>query len=224
MPQDPIINNSQREVVNTARVLIRSAGLSALKTKLYLPGITAAEIQANKPTSKPDLALPEETGTDDRGLGRSEFGTIILSNLEIQPGSYTKNGTIYRFGDNVSLPIKFPVVIMTIQMTKNIVATPIQGRDGTVKEYVSDGDYVINVKGRFDNSNGAYPQNQMIELAKALRAPVPLKINSWFLLLLGIDTIVVQSMDIPQEEGGYSKQLWEFNALSDTSFEIAATQ
>ena len=48
--------------------------------------------------------------------------------------------------------------IITINQEKNIVTTPLQGRDGTIKEYISDGDFTISVDaavcGYVINQNG----------------------------------------------------------------------
>ena len=40
---------------------------------------------------------------------------------------------------------------MEISNTRNIVKTDIQGRDGSVKEFINNGDYQISIKGILSN-------------------------------------------------------------------------
>ena len=95
------------QAVNTNRLIIRTFGLQTLKTKLY-----------NIPQS------PEK----DKELYKSQLGTPVFSNLELKGGSYTYKGQNYVFPD-----IKVDTVLFTVAMQKNIIVTPIQGGDGTVK-------------------------------------------------------------------------------------------
>ena len=53
--------------------------------------------------------------------------------------------------------MKILCAVIEISNTRNIVKTEIQGRDGTVKEFINNGDYQISIKGIL--SNDVYTPN-----------------------------------------------------------------
>ena len=106
---------------------------------------------------------------------------------------------------------------------RKIIKTEIQGRDGTVKEYIGKGDAEITVNGIITGKNGVYPRSQVNELKKWLDAPVSKGVLSWWLQNLGINNMVVNSFSIPQVQGGYSYQMFSFSASSDAPVELRIT-
>ena len=115
-------------------------------------------------------------------------------------------------------------VLYDINQTKEIIKTKIQGRSGTVKEYIADGDFVINIKGVITGDNGVYPMDDVNYLADMLSLPIALKINSDLLATFGIFQVVVESYHIPQIEGGQSQQPFEINCISDRPVELQIQQ
>ena len=65
--------------------------------------------------------------------------------------------------------IYIDTLIITINQSKNIVKTPIEGRNGTIKEFISDGDYQITITGALVGADGQYPINQVNELLRICR-------------------------------------------------------
>ena len=113
--------------------------------------------------------------------------------------------------------IRLDTVLLTISQSKNIVTTQIQGRNGTVKEYIGMGDYNISIQGIITGTNGVYPIDAVSNLKKILVASVPLAVNSWYLQNLDIDSVVVNDFTLNQVAGGYSYQPFVITCLSDLS-------
>jgi hypothetical protein len=112
--------------------------------------------------------------------------------------------------------LTFQCVLINVTQTKKIVKTQIQGRDNSVKEYIGQDDYHITINGIINGANGQRPTQDIINLKKLLDAPIPVDVVSDYLRLLGIYTIVVEGYTFDQEAGGYSKQNFTINAISDT--------
>ncbi|GEM55239.1 hypothetical protein B0A58_07440 [Flavobacterium branchiophilum NBRC 15030 = ATCC 35035] len=125
--------------------------------------------------------------------------------------------------------------IITINQEKNIVTTPLQGRDGTIKEYISDGDYTISIDAAVCsyviNQNGdadyteshTYPITQLQELISFLKIKDTLKVQSDFLTLFGVTDAVVKSYGMVQETHS-NRQSFQIQMLSDTAYEIKIKQ
>lgn len=125
--------------------------------------------------------------------------------------------------------------IVTVNQEKNIVTTPMQGRDGTIKEYISDGDYSISVDAAvcsyvvnqndnvdFEQSH-AYPLEKLEDLIRFLKIKDTLAVQSDFLTLFGIKNIVVKTYGMVQETHS-NRQSFNIQMLSDTPFEIKIKQ
>ena len=162
----------------------------------------------------------------------SALGTPVISNLSIKAGSYTD---IY--GNLITYPagyfqdanggaknFEIDTVLFNVNQSRNIVKTPIQGLDGTVKEYISDGDYIINIKGIIQGANGIYPFDDVNNFISICQAKCALTIFSDYLQILGISNIVIESYSLPQDMGSQSQQVFELNCLSDVNYLIFENQ
>ena len=116
--------------------------------------------------------------------------------------------------------------IVTINQEKNIVTTPMQGRDGTIKEYISDGDYAITIDAAvcsYDESDWekskAYPKEKLQELITFLKVKDGLEVQSDFLTLFNIHSAVIKSYGMVQETHS-NRQSFQIQMLSDTPYEI----
>lgn len=197
------------------KLILQTYKLEAVKTARYGAGVSAAIARSKfaKNVNPYTEMAPIET---DAMLYRSDIGTPVFCNLEIQGGSWTdSNNVLHTWPDLV-----YDTVLITVNSSKNIVKTAIQGRNGTVKEYISDGDDQINIKLLIVGARGKMPLQEVSDLKKALDAPVSLAINSRYLQNLGINNFVVDSISMPQVEGGYHFQAVEINASSDEPIEL----
>lgn len=117
-------------------------------------------------------------------------------------------------------PLQIDLVIITISQSKNIVSTAIQGRNGTVKEFISDGDYHINISGMININDNIYPEETVQTLINILKIPDQITVYSKFINMFGIHNIVVTDYDMPQQEGMRNQQPFTINALSDTTIDL----
>ena len=112
-------------------------------------------------------------------------------------------------------------------MEKNIVTTALQGRNGTIKEYISDGDYNISIDAGIstytldykEDFDIAYPIDAVAELKKFLSIPEALEVQSDFLEIFGIKSAVVKSFGLQQETHS-NRQSINIQMLSDEPYEI----
>lgn len=122
----------------------------------------------------------------------------------------------------------FEECLISINMEKNIVTTALQGRNGTIKEYISDGDYNITVDAgvstyQVQNEENeidiSYPVDAVKELQELLALPEALEVQSDFLDIFGIDSAVVKSFSLQQETHS-NRQSISIQMLSDRAYEI----
>lgn len=121
----------------------------------------------------------------------------------------------------------FNECIITLNIEKNIVTTALQGRNGTIKEYISDGDYNISIDAGVstytldykEDFDIAYPIDAVAELKKFLSIPEALEVQSDFLEIFGIKSAVVKSFGLQQETHS-NRQSINIQMLSDEPYEI----
>lgn len=198
------------ELASQAKLIIKAFGLAALKPKFYT--ITNAE------------QLSTEKQTRIEGIKNSDKGFFGLPVFDV----LTFADKDYQTLDKETISIKefsMGVALIEINQSKNVITTPIQGRNGSVKEYISDGDYNITIRGVISTVNqDTYPEDEVAELIKFLQVPESIEVGSNVLARFGITDIVITSYNFPQEEAMRNIQRFEIQALSETPFEIKSTK
>lgn len=116
--------------------------------------------------------------------------------------------------------------VISVGMEKNIVCTPIKGNVGTVKEYISDGDYKITLDvgiSNFDFKDGEksfeYPFDKIKRFQKLLSYPFQVELHSEFLKAFDIDTAIIESYSL-QQETHTNRQSYIITMLSDKDYII----
>lgn len=190
-----------------AQYIIKGFALDQLNVQKFKPGVNANEAAQPQPVKHNYQSMPPVVQRDTP-IRISQLGTPVMSDLSF--GQVTIDG--------IRLPVFNPIdtVVFTIQQSKNIVKTAIQGRSGTIKEYIGNGDYQINIKGVICGDNGVYPYDDVANLQQYMDAPASLPIVSQFLQQFGIYEVVIESFTLGQREGFYSTQLFEISAVSDS--------
>lgn len=173
------------------------------------------------PTPQPTTENPysskiSQAVTIDPELYKSALGTPVLTDLQFIGQTWTDQYGVTRTFKTLT----FQAVLITVNQSKNIVLTDIQGRDGTVKEYIGMGDYSITINGIITGPNGHYPKDEVKDLKRMLDANIAVSVVSWYLQNLDVSSIVIKDYEIPQTQGGYSYQNFSVSALSDTPTEI----
>lgn len=167
-------------------------------------------VQIIQPT-RPQFNIPDNEDPPDPQLYLSQLGTKVLIDLTFHGQTYQNElGQSFTFPD-----ITLTAVLISINQTKNIVETPIQGRKGTVKEYVGMGDYALTMNVIIAGDNGVYPRSDVQDMITMLECPDEITVTSWYLALFKIFSVLVKSYDCNQDEGMYSRQPISIDAVSD---------
>lgn len=145
----------------------------------------------------------------------SKLGTVVYSNIIFNAGSILNENEIVESWDD----FRIDDVLLNVSQSKKIVTTEIQGRDGTVKEYIGLDDFQVQITGRLNGTYNVNPKDLTRQLKIILSAGQPLEVTSWYLQNLDINDIVVKDFNFGQSEGEYSTQYFTINAMSDRRFE-----
>ena len=118
--------------------------------------------------------------------------------------------------------------IVAISRSKNIVSTQMVGMNGTVKEYINDGDYNLNiVVGVAAVRDGVivdeYPADNLRELRTFLDNNEALSVHSEFLDVFDINSLVVKSFSVSQDTAS-NYQSVNISAVSDEEYNIYSTE
>ena len=118
--------------------------------------------------------------------------------------------------------LEIDMVLMNVSMTKNIIKTAIQGMNGTVKEYISDGDFAINLKGALfsEKNSNAYPEDDVRTLIEICRKQESIRVESGFLSRFDIVDIVIENYKLEAAKATRNVQFFDINAVSDTPKEL----
>jgi hypothetical protein len=155
--------------------------------------------------------------TREQGYGNGDLGLPIMSYFEFIAGAYTPA----QGGEPVQYDgVKLTNVLVTITQTKNIVTTAINGRNGTVKEYVSDGDYVISLTGSVVSPDNIYPTAAVRALRELMSVPASLEFSCPFLEQFDITNVVVTDFDFSETAGTRNMQAFTISLLSDEIIEL----
>ncbi|WP_188815570.1 DUF6046 domain-containing protein [Hymenobacter cavernae] len=164
---------------------------------------------------------PEEVSSDLYGTplapeieGTNLLGLPVFTRVEFPATS---------FRDKVVLDDP----IVEVGRDKLIIATDIQGRDGTVKEYISNGDYAVTIKGILasDPKDGRYsrryPTREVQNLQALIDAAEALPVTGRLFRILGIRNLVIKGHTWPALPGFTNLQAYELRCLSDEPIELS---
>jgi hypothetical protein len=202
---------------NNERTLIKGFGL---------PIVQRALIAANTLAIKADA--PDKTSY----FGTPIYGSLFIKNPEYSVFEYNPFSKIYQetpivLASNSNIAgnegLLLDNVIIDVTQNKQIVTTEISGfNKGTVKEFINNGDYSINIRGFFATKNpDEAPLVDSSILTSYCSAPVTLSITNTFLnRLFTVNNIVITNLSMSQQVGLRNVQYFEISALSDNPFDL----
>jgi hypothetical protein len=193
---------------NTKTVVIPNVPLTQLVRTFNLVNLRPLAVPDNPFEGKIDQ-------TDNRD--KTPLGTPVIIDLLFQSVTYTD------FNKNRQVTtdeLRLQTVLCTVSRPSIINKTQIQGKNGTVKEYISKDDYAVTINGIIVGENGQYPQTEALALQRIADAPGPIPVVSRFLNAFEIYNIVVMDYSMPQTAGGISKQEFTLNCISDEPLEL----
>lgn len=213
-------------------ILLKGVGIQALKTKVFRP---AQGISVDRNDQFQDFEFVEE------GFEQTSYlGTPIFDPVTIKGGRFFELSDIESSNEIDYDGLIIPAAIIEITQSKNIITTAIQGRNGTVKEFISDGDFTITITGviigenegiagtrdaRVKDIGNIYPEKDVKKLITICKVPNSIEIISDFLSFFtdsnGQNTrYVITDYNLPQREGSRDAQLFQISMLTDTAIDL----
>lgn len=166
---------------------------------------------------KQNFNIPDNQSPPDQQLYLSLLGTKVLIDLTFHGQTYqNESGHLFTFPD-----IILETVLISVSQAKNIVKTPVQGRKGTIKEYIGLGDYQLTINAIICGDNGVYPKQDVQDMIIMCECPDAITVTSSFLNMFSINSIVIDNYDINQDEGQYSRQPISITASSDQEVNLS---
>lgn len=204
------------------RLVLTALGLSALKPVVYRAQFgTTAPAGSNSeynPTGEP---LPAGTSYEYAQQGQ----VVPAVNLGGDNARFSALGTPLfcdlAFPRQGKSDLVLDTLLVDVSMRKNIVTTMVQGRPGTVKEYISDGDYDVRIRGAVViTGTNEYPGAQVRDLHEIITKTEAIPVVADYLRQFNIYSLVVTDFSFPQREGFQNVQLFEITCLSDLPEEL----
>lgn len=118
--------------------------------------------------------------------------------------------------------------VCAISRSKNIVTTQMVGRNGTVKEYINDGDYQVNIAVgiqavRDGVAVDEYPSEGLRTLRSFLDSNEPLGVHSEFLKIFDITSLVVKEFSLTQDTASNYQEV-SISCISDEEYNIHSVE
>jgi len=201
-------------------------GFEIISYKFVAAGmLTAAKTYLYSMTPARDSAEPQRHGVESQDTG----GGVSI-------GVTTPENALGKFFE-VSLSlgkteaandIRMEEAVCSVSKSKIIVKTALVGLKGTIKEYISDGDFEINISvGLVAVENGVivdkYPAEGVQDLRQLLDHNEALYVDSEFLHLFDITRLVVVDYQIEQMTHS-NRQIVTIRAISDEDYVIKCNE
>jgi hypothetical protein len=193
-------------IENKAKLILKSNTTQFLAPKFFKVDESNVSIEQNEYTlAKQDYP-------------KGKFGIPVFDAIQFDKLSYNRPSD----GQLLSVSqLFFETALIEVNQSKIIVQTQVQGRNGTVKEYITDGDWEVTITGAMisEHSN-VPPELQIRHLNEFKNAPVPISVYSNFLAYFEIFSLVIKDFRVNQIEGTRNAISFTINCISDIPFEI----
>lgn len=115
--------------------------------------------------------------------------------------------------------------LIEIRQAKLVIKTAMQGRNGTVKEFISMDDHRVIIRGLLINHNEqAMPLKQVKDLYELFKINREMTVENELLNLLGIHALVLEDIAFPAVEGFIQVQPFTLKCVSDEPLELTITR
>jgi hypothetical protein len=197
-----------KELQGQSKLILKGLGLSLLKPKFFT--INYREVALEAPTYEQSPS----TGYDKRG---GLFGLPIWDTVKLIAPNYTDN-------DGKEIPeatLVLDIALCEVVNNRNIVKTTVAGRNGTVKEYMSDGDNQVLIRGSLVGEVANMPPMTLLQqFQKVTTCPEAVSVQSNFLEYMRCFSLVIETPTLKQREGARNIVDFTLDCCSDIPFEI----
>ena len=165
-----------------------------------------ASIQVNT-----SIAKSFTDSENQSSVGISDLGTLMYDNLKL---------TIKEEGEN-DTTLTLNSIQFIVSQSRNIVKTQISGRNGTIKEYNNDGDFIIRCAAKLTNTDGRlFPEDDLNSFVRIAKSESEIDVISRILNdNFRIDTVVIEDYTVSPSTGASDVRL-DFVMLSETPFDV----
>jgi len=144
-------------------------------------------------------------------IGTSGLGTNLYDNLVF----------ILKQDNESDVVLRIDAVRYIVSQNKNIVKTSVSGRDGTVKEYNSDGDFMIRGTASLTNKDSRlFPEDPLQTFLRIAKAKTEIEVLSKILNeFFKIDSVIMEEYDTSPQTGATAVNI-QFVLSSETPFDV----
>jgi len=156
----------------------------------------------------------------------SYIGTPIISNVVLIAPQYN-NEQQQRDAPFDDLDrVELNHVLVSVRQAKQIVKTQVEGLNGSIKEYISLGDYEITINGNIVNEEDsqASPKQRLNDLRRFLDYNDAIEISNKLLNSFDIRSVVVMDYVVNEQAGTTHVYPIRIRLISDTPEEIKFRQ
>lgn len=153
--------------------------------------------------------------------------TIPITDRSYWEGRYVLTEITLRKEDGETLMVNDATVNITRE--KHMVRTTLVGLEGTIKEYIANGDYDIGITVGITavNDEGQiideYPGDGIRKVKEFLEENKAIEVTSVFFEIFGIDRMVITRFSLDQDTHS-NRQVIDIKALSDEDYIIKSTE
>jgi hypothetical protein len=203
------------EAVSQAKFILKNAGLTFVKPKFFR--VDTENMGIEQDAINAAVLDDQQTNSDSKSL----FGLPVFDSILFEQLKYTSSD-----GKDITVPpLSIQTALIEVSQQRNIVSTQIAGRNGTIKEYIGEGDYLIRINGVIAGQHqNIAPKDTINQLMGFCKATVEFNVTSNFLAYFGIYTIVAGYYSFKQIEGQRNVIGFELNCYSDIPIEIREAQ
>jgi hypothetical protein len=164
--------------------LLLNTAINGLKQFAFFNNVTVLDAQEN------NFVINAGTAPDvPSSQFISKLGTVVYSNLIFNAGKIIEAGVVVDQWED----FRIDDALFVVNQSKKIITTEIQGKDGTIKEYIGMDDFQIQITGRISGDYNVYEKDKVKTLKRILSAGQPLAITSWYLQNLMKIFLIFQS-------------------------------
>lgn len=153
--------------------------------------------------------------TDNSNMPMSRLNSRLLNNIELSGFERKFNSSLNEI-EVVEKTIVIEEGLIALSCDAKITETYCEGRNLSVVESFGFNNYSIQISGKIVGAYGKYPIDEVNKLKDICNLNSELNISNPYLNSIGIQNILIESSNIPQNEGQYSQQYFEITAMSFT--------
>ncbi len=116
-----------------------------------------------------------------------------------------------------------PLAVVSLQRSKHIISTQLIGGEGSIHEFISNGDYEINIYLELmSDERDLYPEDKVRDFKALAESNKTITVYSKFFELFDIDRIIIKSYSLAQETHS-NIQAVSLTAVSDNEYNVFTT-